>query len=143
MNEPMKWWKEALMWASVIPVALLGLAIASLAAQLAMWLSSSVSGEETWFFLLVKTVFIYGAGSAAFVYAGCAMAPRWKFGTGICLGVFVAILSIFGLVANVIQEQWIPAWGYACSMGGVVLVCVNIRDEQPSPNDLLFWRKGA
>jgi hypothetical protein len=135
------WWKEAICWIAVFPVAAVGHVIASLFGQLAMWLSSSVSGDDTWLFLLVKTLFVFGFSSAAFIYAGCAMAPRYKTVVAWALLVITIAISILGIVLSVNRQDWINLWGYVCSIGGSVMALIAVKESPPPASALLFWRK--
>lgn len=119
-------WKEVLLWIAVLPGMLLGSVVAHAAAKMASWLSSSMTGDDSWFHGILSSIIPNAAAGYAFVFCAAYIAPRGKNAVAVvaaCVGAFLASVSI---IACLQDQRWLDLAGAVAAFAAAVVAVISI-----------------
>jgi hypothetical protein len=119
-------WKQLLLWIAVLPGSLLASMIVHAIAKALVWLSSSVSGDDSWWQMIFAQVVPEGIWAYAFVFCAAFIAPRAKVIVAIIFGAIVLALVVLAAIGLVRDHRWLDLVGDISGLVGAIIAVVSI-----------------
>ena len=122
--------KITMRWIAFLPAAIIAAFIGHFLMRLFSLLGSSRYGDDSWWSYIWSEFLANGAFGAAFVYAGCYVAPSQKKGVGIALAAVLLFLSGAAFFVNLSMKEWMGIWGLiGLNIGSGWIAYATIQDE--------------
>jgi serine/threonine protein kinase len=122
--------EEILRWVFLLPGVFLGSGIVHYLAKILNFFSSRASGNDTWGDLIIHSIFASLAYGASGVYCAYIIAPRAKNIVAIVFAVLIFIPSVYCLVVDMKQSQWIMVLEMIFINVGSIWVAVIARNGE-------------
>jgi len=119
-----------LRWIAFLPAAFAGAIIAHFIGRLFTFLSSSLSGNDSWFTFIINEFIANGIFGAAFVFAGCSVAPSQRKAIAMVLGGILLFLSGASFFISIAREEWITIWAIIAMNAGSGTVVYSIFTDE-------------